>query len=52
MPRSYYVIKWKDETILTTTSKKIMESAKKLDSVKSIILRQLTENGWKETIIK
>lgn len=52
MPHTYYVIKWKDETILTTTSKKIMENAKKLDSVKSIVLRYITENGWEEKVIK
>lgn len=52
MPRSYYSIKFEDGSLLTTTSKHVMENAKKLERVTSIIHRQLTENGWKETIIK
>ena len=52
MPTNYYKIVFKDGTTLTTASTKIAENAKKLDSVKSIIHRYLTEFGWKETIIK
>ena len=42
MPHSYWV----------TTSKFIAENALKLEDVKTVVLRALTEFGWKETKLK
>lgn len=52
MPNNYYVIIFKDETRLSTTSTKMMENAKNHENVKSIIHRELTITGWKEHKIK
>lgn len=52
MPHLYYTIKFEDCSTLTTSSSRVAEQAKQLECVKSIILRELTEHGWKETVIK
>lgn len=53
MPTFYYIIKFEDGSVLSVGSERSAESYKGLESVKSIVLRELTAyGGWKETKIK
>ena len=52
MPHSYWVITFNNGCTINTSEKAIVDNALGLDNVRKVVLRALTEYGWKETRLK
>lgn len=52
MPHAYWVITFNNGCTVNTSEKAIADNALGLNSVRKVVLRALTPEGWKETRLK